>query len=326
MKKTVITLSIVAALVLSLAGCGLARPAVSQTPAVAEQNVSGETAEVQIEPAATPAPAPAAVRQDGERFEEVIILEGMEETVHYEHVRNEALGLEMDYDYESFVRHSEPDREWFVSVWDDPNHPENYLEVTADTGNAELVASAVGAALSNQYELYTETFQLNRAGSCIYIEASEEKGGGTMAPMLQSVYVIPAADGCRIATAHYAIEGAEGFGRRFNYMVNTLTVLDREMGSTVSDEMALSAIRQYCIESNPDLEGILNAGEYPVYWEITSSDESQVVVLYRSYTGAETRYYIDRTTGAARVTEFVPGITPGEMQSEESVNVWDYMG
>ena len=97
MKKTVITLSIVAALVLSLAGCGLARPAVSQTPAVAEQNVSGETAEVQIEPAATPAPAPAAVRQDGERFEEVIILEGMEETVHYEHVRNEALGLEMDY-------------------------------------------------------------------------------------------------------------------------------------------------------------------------------------------------------------------------------------
>ena len=68
-------------------------------------------------------------RQDGERFEDTIILEGMEETVHYEHIRNDALGFEIDYDYENFLRHSEPDREIFVSCWDDPEKPENYLEV-----------------------------------------------------------------------------------------------------------------------------------------------------------------------------------------------------
>lgn len=315
MKKTLIVM-LLAALLFSLAGCASGRPAVTEVP-------TAETTEVQT---GTPAPTATPSRQDGERFEEVIFLEGMEETVRYEHVRNEALGFEMDYDYESFVRHSEPGREWFVSAWDNPEHPENYLEVTCDAGNAELVASAISATLSNEYKLVSESYELERAGSCIRIDASEEKSGGTMAPMLQMVYVIPASDGCRIATAHYAIEGAEGFGRRFAYMMNTLAVLDRTVETTVTDEMALSAIRQYCIDSNPDLEGILNAGEYPVYWEITSSDEGQVVVLYRSYTGAETRYYIDRTTGAARVTEFVPGITPGEMQSEESVNVWDYMG
>ena len=50
------------------------------------------------------------------------------------------------------------------------------------------------------------------------------------------------------------------------------------------------------------------------------------MVLFRSYTGAQVRYYIERSTGDVRVTEFVPGITPEEMLSEESLNVWDYVG
>ena len=39
------------------------------------------------------------------------------------------------------------------------------------------------------------------------------------------VYIIPAPDGCRVATAHYSFESAEGFGRRFSYIVNTLTII-----------------------------------------------------------------------------------------------------
>ena len=31
-------------------------------------------------------------------------------------------------------------------------------------------------------------------------------------------------------------------------------------------------------------------------------------------------------TGETRVTEFVPGVTPEEVPSEESLNVWDYVG
>ena len=176
-------------------------------------------AEMLCVPTATPG------RKDGERFEAVIVLEGMEETVQYEHIRNEALGFEMDYDYESFVRRSEMDRECFVSIWDDPNAPENYLEVTRSFAPAEPVAAAVRTALSQEYDLLESTRELEGAGSCICFEASELKGTGRMADHIQTVFVIPAPDGCRIATMHCAVEAAEGFGRRFLYMLNTLAVV-----------------------------------------------------------------------------------------------------
>ena len=82
-----------------------ATPAPTPTPTVSPTATA--------EPSASPA---AAGRKDGERFESVITIEGMEETVHYEHIRNESIGFEMDYDYENFQRRSEADRECFISV------------------------------------------------------------------------------------------------------------------------------------------------------------------------------------------------------------------
>ncbi len=167
-----------------------------------------------------------AGRQDGERYETVIVLEGMEETVGYEHIRNDAIGFEMDYDYERFVRRSDAACECFVSCYDDPEHPENYLTVRYDPRDAGTVAAAIGEVLSHDYEIHREdSFPLDRAGSCIRIDASADVGGLTMPDQLQMVYIIAAPDGCRIATAHYAIEASEGFGRRFHYMMDTFSVI-----------------------------------------------------------------------------------------------------
>ena len=94
--------------------------------------------------------------------------------------------------------------------------------------------------------------------------------------------------------------------------------------TAISEEQALSAIRKYCYISNPDLEGVANAGDYPVYWDISSGDEQEIVVLFRSYTGAQIRYHIDRHSGDTYVTEFVPGVTAEEERTEESFNVRDY--
>lgn len=99
---------------------------------------------------------------------------------------------------------------------------------------------------------------------------------------------------------------------------------EAEKEEKLSDEQALSAIRNYCLSRNPELEGIINDGKYPVYWEVSSSDEQGIVVLFRSYTGAQVRYYIDRLTGETYVTEFVPGITAEEQRTDESFNVKDY--
>ncbi len=51
----------------------------------------------------------------------------------------------------------------------------------------------------------------------------------------------------------------------------------------------------------------------------------EIVVLYRSYTGAEIRYYIDPGSGETYVTELVPGIIEEAQSTEESFNVKDYL-
>ena len=99
---------------------------------------------------------------------------------------------------------------------------------------------------------------------------------------------------------------------------------DEGVVDSISDEQAVLAIRNYCCTANPDLESTAAEG-YPVYWDIDSSDENEVVVLFRSYTGAMIRYYIDRATGNTNVTEFVPGIMDEEEPTDENFNVRDYI-
>lgn len=211
-RKLIMTLMLTSLSVTALIGCGRQNDTSEAVDPVESLEIDSKT-------------EAESVRKDGERFEEVIMLEGMEETVKYEHVRNDSIGFEIDYDYESFVRCSEPDRERFISIYDDLEKPENYLELIYREGNADTVSTSVGDDLSNDYDIIREQSFLDHAGSCIRIDASSAKGGGT-SDQLQMVYIIPAGDGCIIATAHYSFESAEGFGRRFAYIMNTLEVVD----------------------------------------------------------------------------------------------------
>ena len=93
---------------------------------------------------------------------------------------------------------------------------------------------------------------------------------------------------------------------------------------TITDEQALEAIENYCYDKNPDLESIINETEYEVNWDVQSTDEQEIVILFRSYTGVDVRYYIDRATGDTYVTEFVSGITEEEERNDENFNVKDY--
>ena len=258
-------------------------------------------------------------RQDGERFETVLIIEGMEETVQYEHVRNDNIGFEMDYDYEQFERYTEPDRECFVSLYDDPSSSENYLEIKSEPQDADTIAAAISETLSHDYDIIREdSFPLDGAGNCIRIDASCGKNNTGTPDLLQMVYIIPAGDSCRVATAHYSFESAEGFGRRFHLMMETFSVISAPGEKRLTDEQALAAIQDYCYTNNPDLQSIAESGEYPVYWELLSSDENQIVVEFRSYTGSRNRYYINPVSGETYVTEFVPGITDEEQRTGES--------
>lgn len=317
MKQCMKLLALVLSLTLLLAAAaGCAKGKKEPQPAETESPV--ETAEAAEE-------TPAIERQHGERFEDVIMIEGMEETIKLEHFVNETAGLAMDYDYESFVCRASSDRLQIVSAYDDPETPENYIEVSYCPDDAETVADAIEKALSADYAVSRDTAVLKSGVECIHMDASATPDGAYTADVLQAVYVIPADDGCRVAHLRYLPEGSDGFGKRLAYLVNTITVMDPKGERAMSDEQACAAIERYCCLSNPDLKGIVESGEYPVSWQITEYSEDQIVILFHSYTGADVRYYIDPVSGEAYVTEFVSGVTAEEQRTDETLNVWDYM-
>ena len=317
MKQCMKLLALVLSLTLLLAAAaGCAKGKEEPQPAETESPI--ETAEAAEE-------TPAIERQHGERFEDVIMIEGMEETIKLEHFVNETAGLAMDYDYESFVCRASSDRLQIVSAYDDPETPENYLEVSYCPDDAETVADAIEKALSADYAVSRDTAVLKSGVECIHMDASATPDGAYTADVLQAVYVIPADDGCRVAHLRYLPEGSDGFGRRLSYLASTVTVMDPQGERAMSDEQACAAIERYCCLSNPDLKGIVDSGEYPVSWKITEYSEEQIVILFHSYTGADVRYYIDPVSGETYVTEFVSGVTAEEQRTDETLNVWDYM-
>ncbi len=94
---------------------------------------------------------------------------------------------------------------------------------------------------------------------------------------------------------------------------------------TINEDQALTAIQNYCCSNNSELKQYRNAKEGPVYWAVSSDENNQIVIVFRSYTGSINHYYIDAVTGDTYVTEMVPGITDGEQKTEEYFNVKDYL-
>ena len=234
MKQIKRTLALLLGLMLVIAvlgGCGKqAAPVESASPVE-----SAEPTEAADLSEATPAPA----REDGERFESVLFIEGMEEAIQYEHAVNQTAGFEMDYEYETFQRQSEPDRERFVSIYDDPAAPESYVEVVCCSDDAETAAAAISEVLGKDYALYQESLTLNNGVACIHIDASAVADGSRTADVLRAVYVIPADDGCRIALLRYLPEGSDGFGKRLSGMVNTILVTEAQgAGIPVQDYLS----------------------------------------------------------------------------------------
>ena len=252
LTKSIAIIALCSLLMLTLSSCGSAQDTttVSSQPMTAEvlsaqagqENVpsaysgsslpkpeivpKAESNSFQEETGTIPDPEPQgnSGRQNGERFQGVIMMEGMEEAVAYEHVVNTAIGVELDYDYENFERQTGPASECFISRYDNIDAPENYLEIFYSEEGADSAAVSIADSLSKNYSVVREAYTLQNAGACTRLDASATPDGHTP-DQLQTVYIIPLQKGCAVATAHYAFEAAEGFGHRFSEMMNTLTVM-----------------------------------------------------------------------------------------------------
>lgn len=91
-----------------------------------------------------------------------------------------------------------------------------------------------------------------------------------------------------------------------------------------TDKM-IKAAKKYYYGQYPDMEEMEKSGEYNMYWEVESQSEKEVVLLFRSYTGAEVRFHVDYYSGETYITEFVSGITENEEKTGETFDIDDYL-
>ena len=74
----------------------------------------------------------------------------------------------------------------------------------------------------------------------------------------------------------------------------------------ITAETAYEAVNKYChdtydwsaAEGNPSVMGV----------EMGQETDSAYLVVFRSYTGTLVHFYVDKTTGSARVVEYVPAL------------------
>ena len=100
---------------------------------------------------------------------------------------------------------------------------------------------------------------------------------------------------------------------------------DAGVKNRITEEQAMAAIKKYCYSIDPELENTEKEGEYPMYWEASTKEDGSIVVLFRSYTAAQIRYYINPVTGDTYTTELVPGILDEEQRTDVHFNAWDYI-
>ena len=108
------------------------------------------------------------------------------------------------------------------------------------------------------------------------------------------------------------------------YSLTDADRIDPSKADALTEEQALEAIKNYCYMLDPNLKDMEDSEEYTIYWEVFTNEDQEIVVLFRSYTGARIRYYVDPASGDTYVTEFVPGITDEEERTEENFNIRDY--
>ena len=94
-----------------------------------------------------------------------------------------------------------------------------------------------------------------------------------------------------------------------------------EKGKDISAEMAYKGVSNYChsaydwsaAKDNPSIMGI----------EMGEESDSAYHVVFRSYTGAQVNFYVDKASGTTRMVEYVPTLDIEEEAG--TINLFDYL-
>ena len=89
----------------------------------------------------------------------------------------------------------------------------------------------------------------------------------------------------------------------------------------ITAETAFKGVYNYChatygwsaAEGNPDM----------MYLEMGEETDTEYQVIFRSYTGSYTYFYVDKATGNTRMTQYVPSLNIEE--DSGSFNIYNYL-
>ena len=95
----------------------------------------------------------------------------------------------------------------------------------------------------------------------------------------------------------------------------------KESQSKITAEMALEGVSNYChseydwsiAKDNPDIMGV----------QMGEESDSVYQVVFRSYTGAQVNFYVNKESGTTRMEEYVP--TLGVKNDAGTIELFDYL-
>ena len=96
---------------------------------------------------------------------------------------------------------------------------------------------------------------------------------------------------------------------------------DANAKEKITREIAYNGVNNYCHQNfdwsiakdNPDM----------MYLEMGEDTDTEYQVIFRSYTGSFTYFYVNKSDGKTRIVEYVPALDIREESS--TINIFDYL-
>ena len=90
----------------------------------------------------------------------------------------------------------------------------------------------------------------------------------------------------------------------------------------ITKDIAFSGVNSYCHQNfdwsiakdNPEIMSV----------EMGEETDTEYEVIFRSYTGSFTYFYVNKSDGNTRIVEYVPALDIKE--ESETINIFDYIG
>ena len=110
----------------------------------------------------------------------------------------------------------------------------------------------------------------------------------------------------------------------YSEMMPETTPSETEPPKPLTDEEAMTGFTNYLYFKIKNLQKILDEDKVPCTWGIASSSKNEIMIMFKSNTGALLRYHINRNSGKAYVTQYSV-ISNSFFRTKETVNVRSYI-